>query len=377
MESSFKPKKITINFFLQSKDFGGAEQFAKDLLLELAKKGNFVYLYTSNDFLLKNLTNKKNLQVKKTPLYLDFASNRRGLLKSILLSPFAIIYYFKVFSEIKKRSSKQVVIYSGFSEKIIPGPLSKLFNLPTFFIEYGPLEPLFVKLRGIPKFLYFLTKNIASKIIVPSNNTQFALKKVFAKEKMIIIPCGSSIPSLKRKKTIKKRTITVISRLEKGKGQDLAIKAFALVKKEFKDAELLIIGQGNFEKELKLMAKNDQQIKFLQYVRNKQKAIEESELIVCPSVWSLEGFGLTIIEAMAFAKPIVAFDRAPGNEILNNEKNSLLAKNKDYIDLSNKIIELLKDKNLQKKLAKNAQQNFIEKYQIEKVAEQYLNLLKN
>ncbi|AKM81407.1 MAG: hypothetical protein UT13_C0001G0445 [Candidatus Pacebacteria bacterium GW2011_GWF2_38_9] len=171
MESSFKPKKITINFFLQSKDFGGAEQFAKDLLLELAKKGNFVYLYTSNDFLLKNLTNKKNLQVKKTPLYLDFASNRRGLLKSILLSPFAIIYYFKVFSEIKKRSSKQVVIYSGFSEKIIPGPLSKLFNLPTFFIEYGPLEPLFVKLRGIPKFLYFLTKNIASKIIVPSNNT--------------------------------------------------------------------------------------------------------------------------------------------------------------------------------------------------------------
>lgn len=377
MESSFKPKKITINFFLQSKDFGGAEQFAKDLLLELAKKGHYVYLYTSNDFLLKDLANKNNLQVKKTPIYLDFASNRRGLLKSILLSPFALIYYFKIFSEIKKRSSKQVIIYSGFSEKIVPGPLAKLFNLPSFFIEYGPLEPLFSKLAGIPKLLYFSTKNTASKIIVPSKNTQIALKQIFAKEKISVIPCGSSIAPAKKQLANQRQTIAVVSRLEKGKGQDLLIKAFALVKKECKDAKLLIIGQGNFEKELKKLAQNNQQIEFLQYVEDKQKIVESSELIVCPSVWPLEGFGLTIIEAMALAKPIIAFDRAPGNEILNDEETALLAKNNDYIDLSKKIIRLLKDKKLQNKLGQTAKKEFAKRYQIEKIAKRYLDLFEN
>jgi len=368
---------MIVNFFLQSKDFGGAEKFAYDLVIEIAKKNHQVYFYTSNNSLLESLSNKKNIKVERIPIYLDFAGNRKGLLKSFLLAPLAKIYYFKRLFEIKKRKSKQVIICSGFSEKIIVTPLAKMFNLPVFFIEYGPLEPIFSKLYEIPKFLYYLSKSFAKKIIVPSNNTKIALKNIFKKEKMVLIPCGTKVPKVTQKNKIKNQTISVISRLEKGKGQDLAIKAFALVKKEFKNAELLIIGQGNFEQELKKISKNDKQIKFLKYVKNKQRIVEQSEIILCPSVWPLEGFGLTIIEAMALAKPIIAFDRAPGNEMLTNEESALLAKDNDYLDLAKKIIKLLKDKKLQKKLATNAKKDFINKYQIEKIAAKYLDLLQN
>lgn len=368
---------MTINFFLQSNDFGGAEQFAKDLILAIVKTKHRVVLYSNNQHLLKKLQHKNRVVVHKTPIYLDFSGNYRGLIKSFLLAPFAIFSYLKIFKNISKKSGKQIILYSGFSEKIIPGPLAKFFNLPIYFIEYGPLEPIFKKLFGIPKILYFFSKKHAKKVIVPSNNTKTKLTSIFKEKEMILIPCGTNLIRTKFLQNNKEKIISVISRLEKGKGQDLAIKAFSLVQKEVKDVQLQIIGEGNFYDELKKMAKNKPEIKFLKYVSDKQKLLEQSDIILCPSVWPLEGFGLTIIEAMALAKPIVAFNRAPGNEILTDKQNALLAKNEDYFDLAKKIIELLKNKELQKKLSKNAQKTFMQKYEINAVAQKYLNLFEN
>jgi len=367
---------MTINFFLQSSDFGGAEQFANDLVLAIANQNHQVALYTSNSHLLSGLRKKEKVSLHKIPIYLDFSGNYKGLIKSFCLAPFAIFAYLKIFKKISQSAGKQIVLYSGFSEKIIPGRLAKLFNLPIYFIEYGPLEPLFSKLCGIPKILYSLNKSIAKQVIIPSNNTKVALKNVFEDKKMVLIPCGT-LPVNTIYKKHNDKIISVISRLEKGKGQDLVIKAFYLVQKQIKNLELQIIGEGSFYDELKKIAKTNKQIKFLKYVANKQKLLEKSDLIICPSVWPLEGFGLTIIEAMALGKPIIAFNRAPGNEILIDQKNALLAKDGNYFDLAKKIIELLKNKKLQKKLSHNAHETFIKKYEINAIAQKYLSLFEN
>jgi len=368
---------MTVNFFLQSKDFGGAEQFANDLIIAITKQNHQVVLYTSNQYLLKSLKNKSGVSLQKIPVYLDFAGNYRGLIKSFLLTPLAIFSYLRILKKISKSTGKQIILYSGFSEKIIPGSFARLFNLPIYFIEYGPLEPLFKKLLSIPRMLYFFSKNSAKKIIVPSNNTRMALANIFENKKMVLIPCGSNVVTNQHNNKINNKIISVISRLEKGKGQDLAIKAFLLVQKEIKDAKLQIIGEGNFCSELKKLAKNNESIKFLKYVPDKQKLLEKSEIILCPSVWPLEGFGLTIIEAMALAKPIIAFDRAPGNEMLIDKQTALLANNEDYFDLAKKIIELIKNKKLQSKLSQNAREAFIKKYEIDTIAQKYLNLFEN
>lgn len=368
---------MTINFFLQSNDFGGAEQFAIDLITTMAVKKQRVVLYTNNLHLLKKLENEKLIDLYKIPIYLDFAGNYRGLIKSILLLPFATLNYLKILHNVSQQTEKQIVLYSGFSEKIMPGAIAKLFKLPIYFIEYGPLDPLFKKLFGIPKVLYFLNKNHAQKIIVPSQNTKCALQNIFNQKKIALIPCGTKAIKTKKQINTKNRIITVVSRLEEGKGQDLLIKAFALVKKEIANVQLQIIGQGNFYQHLKKMANHDKQIKFLQNVVNKQELLEKSEIIVCPSVWPLEGFGLTIIEAMALEKPIIAFDRAPGNELLTDKHNALLAQDQNYLDLAQKIIQLLKDKKLQKVLASNAKNTFIKKYEISTITKKYLNLFEN
>jgi glycosyltransferase involved in cell wall biosynthesis len=369
---------MTINFFLQSKDFGGAEKFAHDLVLELARKKITINFYTTNSFLIESLNGKNYIKVEKIPVYLDFAGNGRGLIKSLLLLPTAKIYYLRTLLKIMKNPDKQVIICSGFSEKIVVTPLAKFLNLSVFFIEYGPLEPIFKKFFGLPKLLYFLSKNFTKKVIVPSANTRRHLSKIFSREKMVLIPCGSPIPKIKGVVKIKNSSIAVVSRLERGKGQDLAIKAFKLVQKEVSNAQLLIVGKGdsNYEQELKKISVNNKQIKFLNFLEDKQKLVEESEIILCPSVWPLEGFGLTIIEAMALGKPIVAFNRNPGNELID-DRCALLAKDGDFINLAKQIIKLIKDKSLQEKLGKQAKEKFLKNYQIQKIAQQYLALLQN
>ena len=181
---------MNINFFLQSQDFGGAEQFAFDLLTSLSQQKQQVVLYTSNSSLSVKISQNRYLQVKKLPVYLDFAGNWRGLLKSLCLSPYALLAYLRLFAQIKKNPGQQIVVYSGFSEKILPGWLAKFYQLPIYFIEYGPLEPIFQKLAAMPSYLYLLSKNSAKKVIVPSKHTFQALTKYFPKTKLVYLPCG-------------------------------------------------------------------------------------------------------------------------------------------------------------------------------------------
>lgn len=367
---------MTINFFLQSKDLGGAEIFAKDLLLELARSKQKIRLYTSNPFLLKNIFKKQQISLQKIPIYIDFAGNVRGLIKSLLLSPLALVYYWFELAKIRNKGNDQVVICSGFSEKIFLSPIAHFYNLPIIFIEYGPLEPLFRKLFAIPKILYSFAQKFVDQVIVSSNKTKNSLSEIYPQEKMQLIRCGS--PDLLSRKQIqrtKKTTVTIISRLEIGKGQDLAIKAWQKIKRKPKNAELLIVGRGSYEKKLRQMAAADNSIQFLPYADRVEEILNCSQISLCPSVWELEGFGLVVTEAMALSKPIITFDRAPYNELLRDHYNALLAKDGSPNDLAKKIEQLLNDEDLQKKLSKQARLDYLNNFQISEVAQNYLALI--
>lgn len=366
---------MTIHFFLQSRDFGGAEVFARDLLLELARLGTKTQLHTTNPVLLKELRSQHQLQLEKIPVYTDFTGNGRGLLKSLVLSPAALLYYWRTLNKIKKETGEQIIVCSGFSEKILLSPLAHQLQLPIIFIEYGPLEPLFKKLYHVPQLLYNFAKKYANQVIVSSDKTKLALSGVFSKKKINLIRCGS--PDLARKQLIKKKaepTVALISRLEPGKGQDLAIEAWKKIADKPKNAQLLVIGRGSLETRLRQQAKNEPSIKFLSYEQDVKQILQNSTIALCPSVWDLEGFGLVVTEAMALSKPIIAFDRAPYNELIKHGRTALLAKDGDIDDLAKKIKQLLSDKALQKKLGEQARRDFLDKFQINQVAKNYLKL---
>jgi glycosyltransferase involved in cell wall biosynthesis len=148
-------------------------------------------------------------------------------------------------------------------------------------------------------------------------------------------------------------------------------------KKKYPEWKLKIVGEGDFKIELqaiirRLKIKN---VKLVGRVPDVLKEMSQADVCVFPTLWELEGFGLVAIEAMAMGTPVVAFDRAPVNEIITHQKNGLLAKNKNVSDLASQIEKVMTQPQLIKKLSKQAQQDFAKKYQISAISDLYLAVI--
>jgi len=77
-------------------------------------------------------------------------------------------------------------------------------------------------------------------------------------------------------------------------------------------------------------------------------------LDICVSTSPYEPFGRNIIEAMACAKPFIAFDAGGPQEIIENGVSGILVEPKNSRVLAERIIELIADPALRKTLGKNA-----------------------
>ncbi|NIO20366.1 MAG: glycosyltransferase, partial [Candidatus Aenigmarchaeota archaeon] len=90
---------------------------------------------------------------------------------------------------------------------------------------------------------------------------------------------------------------------------------------------------------------------------------------VSASKW--EGFGLIFLEASACGKPSVGYKTCAIPEVILNGKTGLLAKN--YKELRENAKKLIRDKNLRKKLGKNAF-SFSRDFGWDRVSEEYEKL---
>ena len=356
---------------------GGAEVFMSDLLAGLQKQGFEISAYTtSQDFL--DLLRKKGVSGELLPVVLDIIGNWKGLVKAFVLSPFGLWQYFRV---VRENRDAGVLLFSGFVEKLVCSWLGYFYGVRSVWIEFGPLEPIFSKFLSLPKLLYFATKYLPEKIIVPSENTLDHLKAVgVAPEKLALIPCGRPdvAKNLKTKRGAAGQKIVCVSRLEPGKGQDLLIKAFQKVHQKSPSSTLMIVGEGDFDIELKSLIRKyklSNSVRLAGRVPDALRVMSEADLCVFPSVWPLEGFGLVTVEAMALGKPVVAFNHGPGNEIVVDGVTGLLAKSGDVNDLEKKIIQMLENKTLAKKLGSAGRKRFLEKYQIDGCVKEYSKFL--
>jgi spore coat protein SA len=89
-----------------------------------------------------------------------------------------------------------------------------------------------------------------------------------------------------------------------------------------------------------------------------------ADVVVCPSIWN-EPFGKVIIEALGYAKPVVASNVGGIPEIIKNEFNGLLVSPGNVFELSQAISKLLDDSLLGKNLGETGRLFAIKKYNFE------------
>ncbi|MFH1402999.1 MAG: glycosyltransferase family 4 protein [Candidatus Altiarchaeota archaeon] len=139
--------------------------------------------------------------------------------------------------------------------------------------------------------------------------------------------------------------ISCVSRLVGYKHVDDLIKALPIVRMEYPEARLVLVGTGPELENLKSLAKKlgvSDSIDFKGFIPRHADVLEamKSSSVYChPS--SVEGFGITLVEAMALQVPYVASDIPPFREATRGGVGGLLFTPGDVSDLASKIKQAL------------------------------------
>lgn len=141
------------------------------------------------------------------------------------------------------------------------------------------------------------------------------------------------------------------------KRQDVLLKAFKIVTDYDEDVILDIYGDGpdkdkliSLSSELKL----GERVKFWGNVNNVEERISSSRLFVLTSDY--EGIPNVIIEALQCGVPVVSTNCSPGGAelLIQNEKNGFIVPREDYKELAEKILFMLSNVDIAKKMSERA-----------------------
>ena len=215
------------------------------------------------------------------------------------------------------------------------------------------------------KNIYFkiLVKNAlksADFIIATSVKDYKLFSKICDRRKMGIIHPGvnwgkfSHLP-LSRSKN----RLLYVGRFAENKRLDRMLHVMAQLKLKVNDVKLLLIGEdwGEKNKLLKLAKKMDilDNVRFVSGVKYHYKYFSRSNAFLLSSEY--EGFGTSVVEAMAAGLPVVVNDIETMHEIVKNGKDGYIVNFGDYKKVSEFLYKLLINSGLQKKLGKNAKRS--------------------
>ena len=324
---------------------------------ELTKYADYVDLYVWKNLSWEVSDPKKFYNLKNDFIIKFFSFNFIGssFINSLILT-------FKEFN-------KTTLVYS---RNIRGSFFTLLFGIPNILEIHEPYSAF----SKIDKFLFkIILKNKNLKLIVLISNE---LKKIMnfstleIQKKIIVCHDGaiSNTSSAKIAKTVS--NIGYFGSLYKGRGVENIIFKVA---NNFKNYNFYIVGGKNADIEyFKKIGRNIKNIIFLGY-KSQYELLEISKKIdiflapyqddtKIPSGLSSTNWmsPLKIFEYMSFGKPIISSNFKVLNEILINNKNSILVKPNDINEWINAISIMVNSKEIRKKLASNALNDLNNKY---------------
>lgn len=241
--------------------------------------------------------------------------------------------------------------------------------------DYDRINPMF-KLRG------FILRKFANRIITISN----ALKDLISKNEQIdkgkmdtvyygldFLAMGGERKDIRKEFAIDKDSslLVDVGRLIPVKGHEYLIHSLKNVVSLFPKTKLFIVGEGILEESLKDLTKRlglENHILFTGHRRDVPDFMNEADLFVFPTLG--EGFGLVLLEAMAFKKPIVATRVMSIPEIVEDGKSGLLVPPRNPEALAEAIVQLLKDKDRSKEFGKRGHEILLSKFSTERMVEE-------
>jgi glycosyltransferase involved in cell wall biosynthesis len=210
-------------------------------------------------------------------------------------------------------------------------------------------------------------KEIDHFIAVTTPAKKALLKEGVAESKISVIPMGVDIHRFKPGKVKRKKVTNIlyIGRLVKEKGIEDLLNAYQVLKTEFKNLKLTLIGSGPLKNKCQRSRAIIKSIPYSQIHKEYQKA----DIFVLPtsgsSTWQ-EQFGMVAVEALATGLPIIISDTEVLREVCQGA--ALYFKPGDSLALTQKLHQLIINSKLRKELTKTARSLAFHHYDSRKIA---------
>jgi phosphatidylinositol alpha-mannosyltransferase len=151
-----------------------------------------------------------------------------------------------------------------------------------------------------------------------------------------------------------KINILFVGRLEKRKGANYLLNAYARLKKNYPNIRLIIVGPGvNLRRryELKVRFSRLKDVVFTGGVRYEDlPRYYQTADIFCAPATGKESFGIVLLEAMALGKPIVATSNEGYASVISHGEQGLLVPPKNIKALAEALKSLIEDSSLRRSL---------------------------
>jgi glycosyltransferase involved in cell wall biosynthesis len=225
------------------------------------------------------------------------------------------------------------------------------------------LSPYFAEHSRLNKIRVYIAKWLlpkAHKIRVVSQRIAESLKSFNLQTVPSVLPIFVDIKHMlgakKQNMLLQFDTrILVASRLESEKDITTALTAFKRVVSIFPKTGLVIVGDGSERQHIESTIRElglEQSVVLMPWQKDLASIQASVDIFLLTSQY--EGYGLTLVEAALVNCPIVTTDVGIVGDILINEKSALVSPVGDALSIAERLVRLMKDKQLQQDLITEA-----------------------
>jgi glycosyltransferase involved in cell wall biosynthesis len=149
--------------------------------------------------------------------------------------------------------------------------------------------------------------------------------------------------------------VGTVTRLHDSKGNSFLVSAARLILDQRPNAKFFIVGEGPLRGELEQQAQAlglGDRFVFAGFARDVARVVSAFDLSVFPSLW--EGTPLTVFEALAMGKTIVATDADGLVDVLTHDHDAVIVPRRDTPALAESIVRLMDDRARRERLGAQA-----------------------
>jgi len=351
-------KKQTICFFNSTPAWGGGEKWHFEFSNSFYRNGHPVLIFTNHEG-----------ELRRRVLETGIPSYGISVANLSFLNPVKI---FKLARILKKEGVGLIVMNLSIDMKFA-GPAAKLAGVKRIIYRRGSAIP--IRNNFVNRILL---RKVVSEIIANSHETKRTILRnnpnLIDLSKIKVIYNGMDFGQFEsdiKNPCYKAEQGEVIlgnaGRLVKQKAQKYLVDLAVELKKRKVKFKILIAGDGRLEEQLKEYARVsgvEDVIVFLGFVEDMKSFTDSIDIFVLTSLW--EGFGYVLVEAMANAKPIVAFDISSNPEVVDDGKNGFLIPPFDMELFADRAMQLMTDMKLRKQFGRNARESAYARFNYER-----------